>query len=193
MFEGTSASTRSNAPSANGRILNRSQVFPFGSATHRNRHRAGYNFTLKEVDKISIHFEIGFLINSVVGFNRTRLAKRLAWATSFSRASAQAICIQRRQTIQIASRTILPLIFEVPTKRSVKMIGTWQSCTGAPENVRQLDLKAVAVGLDPVEVNRLQRALETRKPPVGSVNGIPVMARTYLPANMLSKAGSAAS
>ena len=29
---------------------------------------------------------------------------------------------------------------------------------GAPEDVRQLDLKAVAVGLDPVEVNRLKRA-----------------------------------
>ena len=33
-------------------------------------------------------------------------------------------CSHSRHTIQIASRTILPLIFEVPMKRSVKMIGT---------------------------------------------------------------------
>ena len=69
MFEGSvSVNQIKRSFSELAEYMNRSQVFPFGSALLTGTGIVpGDNFTLEEVDKISIHISgIGCLINSVV-------------------------------------------------------------------------------------------------------------------------------
>ena len=56
-----------------------------------------------------------------------------------------------------------------------------------PDLVGHLDLKAVAAGMDVLQVDRLQGVRRKHlNPPVGSVKGMPVIIWTYLAALRLS-------
>jgi len=80
----------------------------------------------------------------------------------------------KRQTITNASRTILPVILDLPRKRSVKMMGLRPLSGLAPDFVRHFNLKAVAVGADFIEIDGFQSAAaEALYPPVGSLSGMP--------------------